>query len=537
MPQATGDFPNQAAERWARYGIDLLVFYAVVRAVIAAHARPLWYDEIFTWAMAHQPSVGAIWGALLRGVDSQGLLFDLVERAATSLPCAEIGFRLPSIFGFACTMVCVYVFVQRRSGSLYGLISAASLLLTALFIPDQAVASSYAIDARAYSLAVASISVTLVAYQRAAALRWVAAMALALALAVSFHYYSVFAIVPFAAAEAIHSWQFSRVRWPLWIGFAVGSSPLVIFWPHLAVLRGTLSAGFWAKPSLWAARDAYAHFLSVSNYWGFAAFLACAVGLLQVPWPSRLIASRQPIRSLLRFSNWRGERRDELAGTPTHERALAFFLLATPFTVYVAARISHGGYFFGYFLYSVLGFALAVGFILPRLGRRTLLLASILLVGSLSVQEASFWLSSRHPVWRLQAPAAATASVLSQAGHADLPIFIESPHDFLQLTYYAPPPLASRLVFLADGPSALRYGSFNVDDVALQLLAQCYPIHVVDFQSFRSLHTTFLLYSAIPSPQDWWLDRLVNDGFSLQLVSSQQDGFAFLVTAPEAKKP
>jgi hypothetical protein len=537
MAQATGSIPNQAAERWARYGICLLVVYAVARAVVAAHARPLWYDEIFTWAMAHQPGVGAIWGALLRGVDSQGLLFYLVERAAASLPCAEIGFRLPSILGFACTMVCVYVFVQWRSGSLYGLISAASLLLTALFIPDQPVAIPCAIDARAYSLAVACISVALVAYQRAAALRWVAAMALALGLAVSFHYYSVFAIVPFAAAEAIHSRQISRVRWPLWIGFAVGFSPLVIFWPHLAVLRSTLSAGFWAKPSLGVARDAYGQFLSVSNFWGFAVFVACAVGLLQISWPSRLTVSRQSVRGFLPFSTWRGERQDELTGAPFHERALAFFLLATPFTMFVATRISHGGYFFHYILYSILGFALAAGFILPRLGRRALLLASILLVGALAIQEASFWLSSRHPIWRLQPPAATAASVLSQAGHADLPIFMENPHGFLQLAYYAPPPLTSRLVFIADGPSALRYGNSNTDDVVLPLLAKCYPINVVDFQSFRSLHPAFLLYSAIPSPQDWWLDRLVNDGFSFQLVSSQRDAFTFLVTAPKANKP
>jgi hypothetical protein len=527
MPHLDEHLRNRSFERLARYAICLLALYAVARAVVAAHARPLWFDEIFTLAMARQPTVGAIWDALLRGVDSQGFLFDLVQRGVASPHHTEIMFRLPSILGFACTMVCVYVFVKHRSGGVYGVISAASLMLTALFIPNRAVPC--AIDARAYSCTVAFIAIGLVAYQRAAALRWVGALALTLALAVSFHFYAVFAIVPFAAAEVIYSLRNSQIRWPPWIAFALGASPIAIFWPHLAALRSVLAGGFWSKPSLLAARDTYGHFLSVSAYWGMAIFIACAAGLMC--WGTGLESIGQLIRRSVSASEQASERSKEFL----HERALAFFLIATPFTVFVVARISHGGYFYHYMLYSILGFAVAAGFILPTLNRRAIVLASIFLLGALAMQESSFWLSPHR--WRLQSPTDVVDDVLTRAGHPDLPVFVATAHDFLQLAYYAPAPLGSRLVFVADGPSALSYGSFDTDDVALQLLARCYPINVTDFRTFGSLHKSFFLYTAVPGEQDWWLRRLAKEGFTIQFASfeelpSDQDGVVYLVTGP-----
>ena len=77
---------SHAEERWAQCGIALLVVYATARAVVSSAARPLWFDEINTWIIAHQPSLAAIWTALRRGADSQGPLFDLIERAAAFIP-------------------------------------------------------------------------------------------------------------------------------------------------------------------------------------------------------------------------------------------------------------------------------------------------------------------------------------------------------------------------------------------------------------------------------------------------------------------
>jgi len=528
---------TRSTERWPRFAIVLLVLYAVVRAIVAAHARPLWFDEIFTWALARQPNLGAIWGALLKGVDTQGLLFDIVQRAVVGVPNIEIGFRLPSILGFACTTICVYVFVERRSGGFLGLISAASLMLTALYVPVRALPC--AIDARGYSLSVACIALGLVAYQRAATLRWAAALAVALALGVSFNYYTVFAIVPFAAAEAVYFLPSSKIRWTVWGAIAFGAVPLVFFLPHVKALKHTLASGYFAQPTLPASRDAYGHFLSVSNYWGMAVFVVFVVGLLLTFQPVAQNLSAGSIRNIFQLNIFKHDRRDRLAELFPHERVLALFLLVTPFTVLVASRIVHGAYFYHYMLYSILGIALAAGFILPALERRVMILASVFLVSALFVQEASFWLSSR--AWHFQSPTVVAADALASAGMSDLPIFVETPHDYLPMAFYATPELSKRLVFMADGPSALRYGGFDTDDVELELLSQYLPLNVTDFQSFRSSRQAFLMYAAMPDPHDWWLRRLIDGGYTVQFKSyepllSDQDGIVYLVS-PGASKP
>ena len=231
---------SQTEERWAQYGIILLVIYATARAVVSSIAKPFWFDEINTWIISRQPGIAAIWGALRRGADSQPILFSLIERAASAIPNAEIGFRLPSVIGFACVLVCIFVFVRRRSNGIYGLISAAILLLTALYMP-------YAIEARPYQLVSACVAVAMVAYQRAHSVRWAVLMGFALAIAESLSYYAVFAIVAFLAAEAAFLWKTSIFRPRIWVALIFGASPLAAFWPLLARFKAFYGQNFWAS--------------------------------------------------------------------------------------------------------------------------------------------------------------------------------------------------------------------------------------------------------------------------------------------------
>ncbi|MGB8593244.1 MAG: hypothetical protein WCD40_17835, partial [Candidatus Acidiferrales bacterium] len=60
---------DRAAVRW----LAVLVAYAAVRSVVAAASKPFWYDEMCTWILTQQASVRAIWSALERAADSQGL--------------------------------------------------------------------------------------------------------------------------------------------------------------------------------------------------------------------------------------------------------------------------------------------------------------------------------------------------------------------------------------------------------------------------------------------------------------------------------
>ena len=59
------------------------------------------------------------------------------------------------MIGFGCVLICLFVFVRRRSGGIYGLLSAGLALLTTLYM-------TYAVEARSYSLVTACVAIALV---------------------------------------------------------------------------------------------------------------------------------------------------------------------------------------------------------------------------------------------------------------------------------------------------------------------------------------------------------------------------------------
>jgi hypothetical protein len=502
------DFSRERAERWAQFGIGLLVLYASVRGIVAALSKPFWYDEIFTLIMARQPTLGMMWSALRRGVDSQPPLFDLIERATRVFPNPEVGFRLPSIVGFACVLICLYVFVQRRSGAIYGLVAAAMTMLTFLYVP-------YAVEARPYSLVAACVALALIAYQRAASPRWVVVLVLALTIAENLHYYSVFALIPFAAAEAVYYWQTSKVRWRVWIALAIGASPLIALWQLLSRFRAVYGLSFWAQPERGTLVHFYGDFLQISFFWGLAVSIVCGLAVLGILRFGPAEAGEEPGESLL------------------HERVLVFALLAMPLVVYVATKVLHGGYTERYALYSVLGISLATGLILPRMGYRTRVLVPAVLLVALGINEASFWLSRANPPGHLGSPANAAEQMVNSTIYDDLPVVVTNTHEYLQLAYYAPPDLASRLVSVVDPGAARRYSASDGDDKALALLANYSRFRVYDFHDFHSAYSSFLLYQDSSEPLGWWPQRLVDDGYVLRVVASAGEDLVYLVTPPE----
>src|SRR4029077_6697684 len=92
----------------------------------------------------------------------------------------EIALRAPSIIGFACAFIFVFVYVRRRSGNWIALACSAVLIRTILF-------SRYAIEARPYSLVVACVAMALVCYQHAPETRRVIFMGQMWGLATAFH--------------------------------------------------------------------------------------------------------------------------------------------------------------------------------------------------------------------------------------------------------------------------------------------------------------------------------------------------------------
>jgi hypothetical protein len=86
--------------------------------------------------------------------------------------------------------------------------------------------------------------------------------------------------------------------------------------------------------------------------------------------------------------------------------------------------------------------------------------------------------------------------------------------------YYAPEPLKSRLRFLADNDSALKYMGFDTIDGGIRVLRSWSSVPVVEYQSFASPGREFLVYQNTLRP-GWFISKAVDDGATVEIRKYQ----------------
>ena len=487
------------AEKLALFALAALVIYATARNICHALVKPLWYDEICTLLVAQQKHLSVLWQAVAHGADGQPLAFYLLERAVAAFIRNEnLAYRGVSILGFAVTLVCLFVAVRTRKGPTIALVCAAIPLATILF-------DMLSVEARSYSLLVACISFAFVCYQRVPARRWVILLGLSLVLAESFHYFAVFAFLPFFLAEATYYGLTRELRRGVWIALLSGFVPLALLWPALSAVQENMGPHFWAKPTLELALGSYGwFFLTPQGEPGL--YLAGIAGVAVLF--TMLAAVRKTSRS------------DRPAGAPVHELALVLGLLSLPLLGFAVAALAHGAMTAKYMVPSILGFALALGFTLPTLRRWGFLLPAVtaaLLLYVILPQERQFWSDYNG---EFVSPAGFVQDFVTAGGHADLPVVVSDAHDFLQLQHYCDPGWRKRFVAVLDPTQAVVYTGNDTADKQLAVLRRYTTLPIYDFQPFLAEHPAFLVYSGGGGLEgDWWPGRLKKDGFKLQNVS------------------
>jgi hypothetical protein len=99
----------------------------------------------------------------------------------------------------------------------------------------------------------------------------------------------------------------------------------------------------------------------------------------------------------------------------------------------------------------------------------------------------------------------------------DTPVVVSDGRLFLQMSYYCPPTLRSRLYFLADSEAAVKYtGAGNVD-LELAAMSSYVRLNVVPYRQFLSSHMRFQLYGPYGTNFDWNASQLLDDGARLEL--------------------
>jgi hypothetical protein len=490
--------PGSIAEKSAFIGVAVLILYATVRNICNAIVKPMWYDEICTVLLSQQEHISRLWQALARGADSAPITFYLLERIpAAFIRNENLAYRGISILGFAVMLLCLFVAIRTRKGSVIALVGASFPLTTVLF-------DRFAVEARGYSMVVACIAFAIVCYQRVPARRWVILLGLSLILAESFHYFAVFAFLPFLLAEAVHFGMTRNFRRNVWIALLVGFVPMACSWPTIYGMQKTFGQHYVTQPTWDITLSSYSTYFPGAGMWaGLYLVAAAAVAVLFM------------LRATLR----RISQGEHPVGAPVGELALTLGLLSLPLVGFAAAAVAHSGMNSKYLLSSVLGFSLALGFSLPRLPHRRLLLpaaSAAVLLCLIVPQEFLFWRGYDHQsVFSTRFE----EDFASAAGHPDLPVVISDGTDFMRVQHYTNKSWQQRFVFLVDPEQAVVYTGSDTGDKQLAILRQYTNLPIYDFQPFLAEHPAFLLYSSKGGiGSDWWPRRLKHDGFKLRIV-------------------
>jgi hypothetical protein len=515
--------PVNGAEGDARRNIAvlLLILLAVgMCSALHAVAKPFWYDEICTVVVCRLSSASEIWNALNHAVDTNPPAYYLVARFARQLVQDDhLGYRLPSILGLMGTVFCIYVILSRRVSRLSALVGATFVLCTPLAV--------YAYEARPYSLMIACISCAILAWQRIEdSWRYALLAAISLAAAASLHYYAILVWPAFIVAET-SVWIFHRrFRVRAWASILAGALPLLLYLKLLLKLHQALAPDFWAQPSFMQVLTAPNWLFYLGHFWGFTFSAGITAIFLYFDF-ANTAAPGEP-----------GRRPVGKKVLTIGEQVLIFMLLWLPVIAVVAAKITHGGMTERYMMPTILGGALAFGYLSSKVPRAV---AAILLVLFLT----SYALSSFHVVKSalngslLDQRTAAThevQAIVAEDDQAGLPIVISNAVRYLPLAYYTPVESNRMLYTIADSDAAVRFSANKNDSVdrALLVLRQYFPIQVEDYGGFVSRHREFLVVAGsgrgLGEGFEWLPVRLALEGNTVRLLSTTAGTEIYKVT-------
>jgi hypothetical protein len=483
--------------RHANLIVILLLIYVAIASLLQARNRAFWFDEVFTVVISRLGSMSDVWHALASAGDTSPPGFYVIERFLSGIVSNElIGFRLASILAVPLTSLCLYLFMRRDTDPVPACVAAVLPLLTVLY-------STFSVEARAYAPMACALAITALAWQYASGKFGSVMLALSLVAAVSIHYYAIFALVPFAAAELTWTAFHRRLRPGVWLAFVAGGLSCIAYWPLLNNLRQVYGRNYWAKASVFRAITSYDEYLSVMTLGATLGFVTILSGALLV-YVVRTVRPRpdDPIPP----------------DVPPPNCVLALGLLWLPWIALVAAQVAGGGIAARYTIGAALGIALSAGYVAYWLGQRASAVLLMCLLTAFACKETVFWgaeIAGRNT----RRVDVASLHRLIERGNPSEPIVVTNGMDFVPLAYYAPQSTTKRLVALVDPESARQHSGTDSIELDLLVLQKYMPITVKSYEEFELAHDRFLLY-ATPGHGEWWKERLLRDGLTLTTIAA-----------------
>jgi hypothetical protein len=472
-----------------RFAIPIGVFISLVAFLrySAYGTRRLWYDEISTIAVALQPSWVDVWNAFAAGVDAQPPFFSYVTRISwLLLGRNELALRIPEILGILLFSWCMFFFVGRRLGAVFG--------LSAMILPLMTDLELYAGEARPYGMLLGTCGLAMLAWRHAieSPKRRLALplFAISLALVVGTHAYAVIVIVVFALAELFRCIWTRKADFPLWLCFLAVLPPLSLYWFPMQVGK---TGGGVLGPSEWA------HWNAVPAFYVYFFH-----NRLLVPVFTGMLA--------VGLAFLRNGPKQRVPGMPWHETVLSAFLAISPvFSVALAVFVTKY-YRPRYSIFAIAGLAILTILLTDAVApnRRT---ASFAL---LFVSVSLFGIDGRYVQFDRDAMKKRDAQIEVPYGSVppNMPLVIASGLAMLPADKYASDADVARTYYLIDLAASIKYTGSTFFDWDRPAFKKYYHFraHLDDYSSFVRQHKKFWVYGPYSYSDDWQVQKLQDDG-------------------------
>jgi hypothetical protein len=476
---------------------------------LKASQKCFWFDELFTVYLCRLPNFTSTWTAVAHGADFNPPLLYLLTRAAQWLfGEGLIATRLPAMLGFWVFGVCLFLFVARRAGALAGFIAGV--------FPFFTLAQYYAYEARAHGIVLGWCGLTLLCWQRHAEGRarylWLAGFGFCLLGALLTHVYAVYLLVPFGLVELYNLIRTRRPNWDI-VGVMIVaflSVTTAVYLPLFRMYRATVPSTF--RPG--------SHDL-------FQRFLENAIG------PAMIILLLTVALSAVESMRSGPDVRAALL-VPGRELLLATGFACIPLIGLLGSKISQGPFIERYFLSSIAGYAIFLGFASTsrRVGFRPAgVLAGCMLLLMVADLGATIYLGIKQRIM-LTEPSSGVAlsttpsdpmrrySTLSTNAEG-LDVLVLPPFEYLYLFRYAPPEVGSRLYFAAPANDLFLLGYERLAKEAR------IDLKTTTFGPFFASHERFLVYESGNATHIDAVQAIANAGYGLKSAQADSAGILY----------
>jgi hypothetical protein len=489
-------------------GVALVSAVYFADIFLKASRKCFWFDELFTTYLCRLPDFKTTWTAVSHGADFNPPMLYLLTRGAHWLfGEGLIATRLPAMVGVWIFGVCLFLFVARRAGVVSGIIAG--------LFPFFTLAQYYSYEARAHGIVLGWCGLTLVCWQRDAEERakylWLAGFGLSLLGALLTHVYAVYLLFPFVLVEFYSLLQSRRPNWGILATMllALVSVTTAVYLPLFRIYRATVPVTFRA-----------------SSHDLIQRFLVNAIG----PALPVLLLSL----ALFVFDRVRLDKRGPgYAAIPIREILLATGFACIPLIGLLGCKVSNGPFVERYFLSSIAGYAIFLGFAASRAqvgswtARALAACMLLLIIGDLG---STLYLTLKNRIVLVEPSSGLALSTTPSApmayydtvsmNHGGLDVLVLRNLEYLFFYRYAPPSVVSHLYFGA--------ASDDLFLLAYQRFARSAGIDLktTTFDPFLATHSRFLVYES-GGPSIEVIQALAAAGYSLKAARSDTAGIMY----------